>query len=645
MTSKRLGKTAAVLALGLAALALTAPSFAAELAAVPAEWTPPVGDPIAMWAYVDAGADASTFVCPGSPVAWTPGPTLTAVAGNPLTINIKNCLSEPVSILIPGQIKATAPVTFNDTLGRTRVRSLDAEVAPNAVLGFTWGSVKAGTYLYYTAAHPAVGVQMGLYGALTVDSSLGAGCAYSTDGLTCDVPYAQDQVVLLSEIDPALHAAVATGNYGPGEAVSSTLDYRPTYYLINGQAAPPTQSFGVTVSQATLLRILNAGLKSHSPTLGGGLYMTLVAEDGNLYPFSVQQYGAELPPQKTIDAILNVGSAGSYALYDRALGLMNAGATGGGMYASIDATALTGAPVAYHDPGIPGQYTIDEDTSLATVAGGAPAGVLDNDTPAGSLTASLVSDVFGGTLSLAADGSFTYTPNPDFNGVDQFTYVANDGALDSNVATATIAVNPVNDPPIAVADAYDAVEGEILSVAAPGVLGNDSDVDGDALTVSSWTAASAGSVTGAADGSFDFDATLLSAGAIATFDYVANDGSVDSTPATVTINVIAFVNTPPVAVDDFVNTPKNTVTPINVIANDYDPDPSGSIDPNSVELSCGLPTCTTSAGGTVTVSGGGIVTFTPKNAGYRGTDTFTYIVYDDLGAPSNSATVQINVTR
>jgi len=640
MTSKRLGKTAAVLALGLAALALTAPSFAAELAAVPAEWTPPVGDPIAMWAYVDAGVDASAYVCPVTPVVWTPGPTLTAVAGDPLTINIKNCLSEPVSILIPGQIKATAPVTFSDGQGRTRVRSLDAEVLSGAVGSFTWSSVKAGTYLYYTASHPAVGVQMGLYGALTVDSALG--CAYSNDGLTCDVSYAQDQVVLLSEIDPALHAAVEGGTYGTA-AYPSTLDYHPTYYLINGAVSPPGESFGVTVSQATLLRFLNAGLKSHSPTLGGGLYMSLVAEDGNLYPFPVEQYGAELPPQKTMDAILNVGSAGSYALYDRALGLMNGAASGGGMYASIVAGAAFGAPVAADDG-----YAVDEDGTLTATAGDLTTpGVLDNDTDpdADPLTASLVSDVFGGTLSLAADGSFSYTPNPDFNGVDQFTYVANDGLQNSNVATATIAVNPVNDPPVATADMYDAVAGEMLSVAAPGVLGNDSDVDGDPLTAATSGTPPAELTAFNADGSFTFDASLLVAGASINFDYEACDPSLECSIATVTINVIAFVNTPPVAVNDFVNTPKNTVTPINVIANDYDPDPIGSIDANSVELSCGLLTCTTSAGGTVTISGGGIVTFTPKNAGYRGTDTFTYRVYDNLGAPSNWATVQVNVTR
>ena len=96
----------------------------------------------------------------------------------------------------------------------------------------------------------------------------------------------------------------------------------------------------------------------------------------------------------------------------------------------------------------------------------------------------LVSGPSAGTLSGGLEAStarFTYTPNPDFNGTDAFTYVANDGlgGPNSNLAIVTITVTPVNDGPIAVADAYDAAEGQTLSVAAPGVLANDVDVDGD----------------------------------------------------------------------------------------------------------------------------------------------------------------------
>ena len=116
--------------------------------------------------------------------------------------------------------------------------------------------------------------------------------------------------------------------------------------------------------------------------------------------------------------------------------------------------------------------------------------------------------------------------------------------------------------------------------------------------------------------------------------------------ATVDITIVGPPpNQAPVAVDDTVNTPQNTDTPINVIANDYDPD--GTIDATSVTLSCGLAVCTTTttAGGSVENTGGGIVTYTPRNAGYRGTDTFTYTVNDNLGATSNVATVRVNVTR
>src|SRR6185295_17651618 len=119
----------------------------------------------------------------------------------------------------------------------------------------------------------------------------------------------------------------------------------------------------------------------------------------------------------------------------------------------------------------------NEDTPLAV---GAP-GVLGNDTDADAgdtRTAVLVSTTTHGALVLNADGSFTYTPTANYNGPDSFTYQAKDaaGAL-SNTATVTITVNPVNDAPVAVDDAYNTNEDTLLAVAAPGVLGNDTDAD------------------------------------------------------------------------------------------------------------------------------------------------------------------------
>jgi hypothetical protein len=97
------------------------------------------------------------------------------------------------------------------------------------------------------------------------------------------------------------------------------------------------------------------------------------------------------------------------------------------------------APVAVDDA-----YATDEDTALVVDAAN---GVLNNDTDVDgdSLTVALVSDVSNGSLTLNADGSFSYTPNANFNGVDSFSYMANDGGLDSNEATVTITVNEVPD--------------------------------------------------------------------------------------------------------------------------------------------------------------------------------------------------------
>lgn len=90
-------------------------------------------------------------------------------------------------------------------------------------------------------------------------------------------------------------------------------------------------------------------------------------------------------------------------------------------------------------------YQVDEDETLVV----ATPGVLINDSDADedTLSAHLAANVTHGTLVLADDGGFTYEPGADYNGTDTFTYYANDGELDSDIATVTITVNPVAEPP------------------------------------------------------------------------------------------------------------------------------------------------------------------------------------------------------
>jgi VCBS repeat-containing protein len=179
-------------------------------------------------------------------------------------------------------------------------------------------------------------------------------------------------------------------------------------------------------------------------------------------------------------------------------------------------------------------FTLEEDGSLSIE----PSGVLANDTDADghSLAAVLATGPSHGTLTLTADGSFSYSPDADFNGDDSFTYVANDGFDDSSAATVSLTVTPVNDATVAADDAYATAEDTPLTVAAPGVLTNDMDVDGPVLTAVLVSGPTNGNFTLNADGSFTYTPNADFNGTDA-FTYLAGDGTVDSTTATVTITV------------------------------------------------------------------------------------------------------------
>ena len=200
--------------------------------------------------------------------------------------------------------------------------------------------------------------------------------------------------------------------------------------------------------------------------------------------------------------------------------------------AVMRATVAIGAnslPVAVNDA-----YSVDEDNTLSMVA----PGVLGNDTDADGdhLTAVAVSGPTHGTLTLNVNGSFIYRPNANFNGSDSFTYRANDGRANSNTATVSITVWPVNDAPLAVNDAYSMNEDTTLSVITPGVLGNDTDVEGDHLTATVVSGPTHGTLTLNVDGSFTYMPNANFYGNDS-FTYKANDGGANSNTAIVSITI------------------------------------------------------------------------------------------------------------
>src|SRR4029450_11802923 len=152
------------------------------------------------------------------------------------------------------------------------------------------------------------------------------------------------------------------------------------------------------------------------------------------------------------------------------------------------------------------------------------------------------------SLTLNAEGSLSYTPNANFHGTDSFTYTATDGTASSNTAAVTITVTSMNDAPVAANDSYSTAEDTPLTVTAPGVLTNDTDADGDGLSVtalSPLTGPSNGSLTLNADGSLSYTPNANFHGTDS-FTYTATDGTASSNTAAVTITVTS-VNDAPVA--------------------------------------------------------------------------------------------------
>jgi serine protease AprX len=197
----------------------------------------------------------------------------------------------------------------------------------------------------------------------------------------------------------------------------------------------------------------------------------------------------------------------------------------------------------------------------------------------------------------------------------------------------------ISRPPTAGNDAYAMSSGTTLFLLAPGVLGNDTDADGGALTAVPAGGTANGSLALNGNGSFSYTPNPGFAGTDS-FAYRAFDGALYSNTATVSITVNAAANIAPVAKADSATAPmrKSTAyTPvvINVLANDSDPD--GSLDAATVAI-----LAAPSNGGVVAVNANGTVSYTPKLK-FRGQETFKYNVRDRAGAASNVATVTVTV--
>ena len=209
-----------------------------------------------------------------------------------------------------------------------------------------------------------------------------------------------------------------------------------------------------------------------------------------------------------------------------------------------------------------------------------------------------LADLLNRVIVLNGDGSFVYTPNPDYSGPDQFTYEVSDAVGNTDTATVTITITPVNDnTPVADTESFTVAEGGTATQAdldaGSSLLDGDTDPDlpNDTLSINPVPVVdvSYGSLSLNADGTFLYTPGLDFVGTD-TFTYTVEDnlGAVSNT-ATVTITVTGQ-NDPPMAQDDDVTTPEETGLTINVLAdngNGADSDVDGTLVPASTTAVAG----------------------------------------------------------
>src|SRR6184192_2999623 len=380
-----------------------------------------------------------------------------------------------------------------------RVQSFSTEVAAGATTSLTWTTPRPGTYLLESGTHPSIQGPMGLYGMVvvtcaptvtagcpvTTTTTLAAGTAYPAGAnptLNPAVTYAAEANLLFSEIDPvqnnAVNAAVNTAGFsetkvwsgqpgGCGNPSSGALyqtcyppavNYSPRYYLINGVAFNKTNAaaslFPVSPTGVTgnvLLRLVNAGLRMHVPSIVGSLTtppivptgtvaaavpgFSLVAEDGNPLPgVSRVQSEVFMAAGKTYDVMINTPAAGGTGLpiFDRQGSLSgNATSRDAGMlaYISVNGAGTPAAPVLAAAVANPDIYNSVVSGQTLTVSDPAK-GLIANDVNVYGVK--VMGSVAGLTLNL--DGTFTYTGAPT-----SFTYCGN-GAT-TGPACATVNLN------------------------------------------------------------------------------------------------------------------------------------------------------------------------------------------------------------
>ena len=447
------------------------------------------------------------------------------------------------------------------------------------------------------------------------------GTAVVLDVLANDTdPNTAQQLVVQSTTAPA-HGTVTVEPDG-------TLRYTP----VAGYAGP--DSFGYTVSDGTSTATASVTLTvtagtpvavDDSATTAADTAVTVdvLANDAASLPLSVVESSITTPVSTPAvgppgpaagTATLNADDTITFTPYDGFVGTaaftynVTDGSSTAATPATVRITVLNAPPVA-----------VDDDVAVSRDPA-QPLDVLTNDTDANGDVLTITSAVAtaSGASAVVEAGTggapdrILYTPAAGFTGTDEVSYTVSDGR--GGTASAVVTVTVENTAPTAQPDSASPLSAGPVSVP---VLGNDTDAEGDPLTVSAVTDPAGGSAVIEADGTVTYTPDTGFTGTD-TFTYTVTDGYGGNDSALVTVTV---PNTAPVATDDVATTTVGSAVTVPVLANDSDVNPGQTLTVTSAGPA---------AHGTVTVASDGVITYTPTGS-YQGDDAFTYVVSDGMG--------------
>ncbi len=263
-----------------------------------------------MWLFADNN-DRENF---NGSRAQYPGPTIIVNQGETITVNLTINLSEPVSIIFPGQGEVTDPVAG----GSGTPGVITREAARGGTVSYQFIASQPGTYMYHSGSHMNMQLEMGLLGVLIVRPSMGENYAYNS----ADTLWDREFLFLLTDMDPRIHEAVEFGQVNLAETYLT--ERFAVYWFINGRVAPdnmddhfvpwlPTQPYNIMPrmhpGERLLMRVINGGSDLH-PYHHHGNHADIIAKDGRMLSrtgaspdLSESVFTIKSVPGQTVDAI------------------------------------------------------------------------------------------------------------------------------------------------------------------------------------------------------------------------------------------------------------------------------------------------------------------------------------------------------